>query len=83
MFSPISTSYTPTIFSELLILVFVMEHIDSCLVLRKGSNNEHVNLRWFFPLRGGGLEFHRPILQNEISKNHVESFPDCEKVFCT
>ena len=32
---------------------------------------------------GGGLEFHIPILKNDFLENHLESFPDCENVFCT
>ena len=32
---------------------------------------------------GGGLEFHIPILKNDFFENHLESFPDCENVFCT
>ena len=32
---------------------------------------------------GGGLEFHIRILKNDFFKNHLESFPDCENVFCT
>ena len=31
--------------------------------------------------RGGGLQFHIPILKNDFFKNHLESFPDCENVF--
>ena len=26
---------------------------------------------------GGGLEFHIPILKNDLFENHLESFPDC------
>ena len=33
--------------------------------------------------RGRGLEFHIPILKNDFFENHLESFPDCENVFCT
>ena len=29
----------------------------------------------------GGLECHIPILKNNFFENHLESFPDCEKVF--
>ena len=40
-----------------------------------------------FAMRGGGsrggLECHIPILKNDFFKNHLESFPDCENVFCT
>ena len=31
----------------------------------------------------GGLECHIPILKNDFFKYHLESFPDCENVFCT
>ena len=34
-------------------------------------------------LVGGFLECHIPILKNDFFKNHLESFPDCENVFCT
>ena len=32
---------------------------------------------------GGGPEFHIPILKNDFFEKHLESFPDCENVFCT
>ena len=32
---------------------------------------------------GGGLEFHIPILKNDLFENHLELVPDCENVFCT
>ena len=38
---------------------------------------------FFFHEGGGGLEFNIPILKNDFFKNHLESFPDCENVFCT
>ena len=34
----------------------------------------------FFSMKGGGLEFHIPILKNDFLENHLESFPDCENV---
>ena len=34
-------------------------------------------------MKGGGLEFHIPIMKNDFFRNHLESFPDCENVFCT
>ena len=34
-------------------------------------------------LHEGGGEFHIPILKNDFFKNHLDSFPDCENVFCT
>ena len=40
-----------------------------------------------FAMKGGGsrggLECHIPILKNVFLRNHLESFPDCENVFCT
>ena len=55
--------------------------------LGKGSNKQNENLRWYLPWGGGGLEgvssatylFWKMI----FFKNHLESFPDCENVFCT
>ena len=55
--------------------------------LGKVSKNQNGNLRWHLPWRGGGLEgvssatylFWKVI----FIKNHLESFPDCENVFCT
>ena len=32
---------------------------------------------------GGGLKFHIHILKNDFFGNYLESFPDCENVFCT
>ena len=58
-------------------------------VLRLGrcADNQNGNLRWYLPWKGGGsrggLECHIPILKNDFLKNHLESFPDCENVFCT
>ena len=56
-------------------------------ILGTGANNQNRNLRWYLPWRGGGLEgvssatylFWKMI----FIKNHLESFPDCENVFCT
>ena len=37
-----------------------------------------------FAMKGGGaLEWRIPTLKNDFFKNHLESFPDCENVFCT
>ena len=53
-------------------------------VLGTESKNQNGNLRWHLPWGGeGGLECHIPILKNDFFKNHLESFPDCENVFCT
>ena len=57
--------------------------VNRFLALGAFSNNQNGNLRWFSPWREGGLEFHIPILKNDFFENHLESFPDCENVFCT
>ena len=56
-------------------------------LLGKGANNQNGNLRWYLPWRGGGS---RPVSsatylfwKKDFFKNHLESFPDCENVFCT
>ena len=55
--------------------------------LGRCAENQNGNLRWHLPWRGGGsrgsLECHIPILKNDFFKNRLESFPDCENVFCT
>ena len=56
--------------------------------LGTGADNQNGNLRWHLPWSGGGrsrggLECHIPILKKDFFKNHLESFPDCEIVFCT
>ena len=64
------------------------EYFRSLLsLLGKGSKNQNGNLRWALPRRGGGS---RPVSSATylfwkmiFVKNHLESFPDCENVFCT
>ena len=63
--------------------------LSKCPLFRlgKGAENQNGNLRWHLPWREGGLEgvssatylFWKMI----FVKNHLESFPDCENVFCT
>ena len=55
--------------------------------LREGFKKSKWKFKMAFALKGGGsrggLECHLPILKNDFLKNHLESFPDCENVFCT
>ena len=53
---------------------------ESWVQLRKGSNNQNGNSRCFFPWRGGGLEFHIPILKMIFLKiiwNHSLTVKTC------
>ena len=55
--------------------------------LREGVKKSKWKFKMAFAMKGGGsrggLECHIPILKNDFFKNHLESFPDCENVFCT
>ena len=51
--------------------------------LGKGSNNQNGNLRWIFSMKGGVLSCTYLFWKIFIKKKHLESFPDCENVFCT
>ena len=55
--------------------------------LREGFKKSKWKFKMAFAMKGGGsrggLECHIPILKNDFFKNHLESFPDCENVFCT
>ena len=52
--------------------------------LREGFKKSKWKCNGAFAMKGGGgLECHLPILKNDFFKNHLESFPDCENVFCT
>ena len=57
------------------------------LKLREGFKKSKWKFKMAFAMKGGGsrggLECHLPILKNDFFKNHLESFPDCENVFCT
>ena len=53
-------------------------------LLREGFKKSKWKFKMAFAMKGGGgLECHIPILKNDFFKNHLESFPDCENVFCT
>ena len=57
-------------------------------LLRDGVKKSKWKFKMAFAMKGeggsrGGLECHIPILKNDFFKNHLESFPDCENVFCT
>ena len=52
--------------------------------IREGLKKSKWKFKMAFAMKGGGgLECHLPILKNDFFKNHLESFPDCENVFCT
>ena len=55
--------------------------------LREGCGKSKWKFKMAFAMKEGGsrggLECHIPILKNDFFKNHFESFPDCENVFCT
>ena len=55
--------------------------------VRDGVKKSKWKFKMAFAMKGGGsrggLECHLPILKNDFFKNHLESFPDCENVFCT
>ena len=54
---------------------------------REGVKKSKWKFKMAFAMKGGGsrggLECHIPILKNDFFKNHLESFLDCENVFCT
>ena len=52
-----------------------------CQYLGKGAKNQNGNLRWHLPWRGGGLEGFSSATY--LFWKNLESFPDCENVFCT
>ena len=55
--------------------------------IREGCGKSKWKFKMAFAMKGGGtrggLDCHLPILKNDFFKNHLESFPDCENVFCT
>ena len=59
----------------------------SVVTIRDGVKKSKWKFKMAFAMKGGGsrggLECHLPILKNDFLKNHLESFPDCENVFCT
>ena len=63
-------------------------HTFQSLQIREGFKKSKWKFKMAFAMKGGGgsrggLECHLPILKNDFFKNHLESFPDCENVFCT
>ena len=59
------------------------------ITIRDGVKKSKWKFKMAFAMKGGeggsrgGLECHLHILKNDFFKNHLESFPDCENVFCT
>ena len=76
---------TPPPFMEKTILKFHFDYLTRALggYFVYKCIHVYISQDGFFPWRGGGLEFHIPILKNDFFENHLESFPDCENVFCT
>ena len=64
-----------------------MLHQEPAEEVREGFKKSKWKFKMAFAMKGGevetGLECHIPILKNDLFKNHLESFPDCENVFCT
>ena len=63
-----------------------MYPVDCPTQLREVVKKSKWKFKMAFAMKGGsrgGLECHIPILKNDFFKNHLESFPDCENVFCT
>ena len=67
---------------------FLTQHTLAATAIREGFKKSKWKFKMAFAMKGGGrsrggLECHIPILKNDFFKNHLESFPDCENVFCT
>ena len=67
-----------------------LEQLRALRLLLSPQNATHreVFKKWKFKMpfamKGGrGLACHKRILKNDCFKNHLESFPDCQSVFCT
>ena len=75
----------PPPFMEKTILNFHFDYLNPSL--REVCGKSKWKFKMAFAMKGGGsrggLECHLPILKNDFFKNHLESFPDCENVFCT
>ena len=77
------------IFFEIKKHILIMSRSKTCILddgfqLRDGFKQSKWKFKMAFAMKGGGgLECHIPILKNDFFKNHLESFPDCENVFCT
>ena len=76
--------FLPEFLQDLASLGCVLWHT---LHLREVFKKSKWKFKMTFAMKGGGvetsLECHIPILKNDFFKNHLESFPDCENVFCT
>ena len=46
-------------------------------LIREGFKKSKWKFKMVFAMKGGGLEFHIPILKNDVFENHLESFPNC------
>ena len=67
---------------------FFLLNTKISFIFREGFKKSKWKFKMAFAMKGGGgsrggLECHLPILKNDFLKNHLESFPDCENVFCT
>ena len=52
--------------------------------LREVFQKQKRKFKMAFAMKGGrGLAYHKRIQKNDLFKNHLESFPDCQNVFCT
>ena len=45
--------------------------------IREGFKKSKWKFKMVFAMKGGGLEFHIPILKNDFFENHLESFSNC------
>ena len=91
----ISIHFWKIVNSFVVIYIFDLAIIEQCesickhrLSIREGVKKSKWKFKMAFAMKGGrgsrgGLECHIPILKNDFFKNHLESFPDCENVFCT
>ena len=75
---------TASLLSQLCKIVFLCGEVKC---LKEVFKKSKWKFKMAFAMKGGGvktgLECHIPILKNDFFKNHLESFPDCENVFCT
>ena len=75
------------LFIILIIFIILIVFINLIILIREGCRKSKWKFKMAFAMKGGGarggLECHLPILKNDFFKNHLESFPDCENVFCT
>ena len=59
--------------------------IPTKMKVGEGLKKTKWKFKMAFAMKGGrgGLACHQCILKNDFFKNHLQSFPDCENVFCT